>query len=152
MNHQLVEGEFGRMNSHHSYILKGDVRALSRARITSRKVLSHIQEQSIILTIELERQHKGKSLFSGPLHLDLEIYFTSDLPIYRQKKVMPRVKEKYSIAKPYISVLIGLIERIGEGILFGDGCSISSVICTKKYTKEKEPYLMFKVVELKGKQ
>jgi hypothetical protein len=140
------------MNSHHTYILKGDVRALSRARITSRKVLSHIQEQSIILSIELERQHADKPAYTGPLHLELEIYFTSDLPIYRQKKVVKASREKYSIAKPHISVLIGLIERIGEGILFGDGCSISSVNCTKKYTKEKEPYLMFKVVELKGKQ
>jgi hypothetical protein len=132
-----------------AYILKGDIRTLSKTRITARKILSHLQQQLIVLTVELERQHGNRPLYSGPLHLDLEVYFISALPIYRQTKLTKSTHEKYCIIKPYISILVGLIERIGEKILFNDGTYISSVSCFKKYTVLPEPYLSFTITELK---
>ncbi len=132
------------------YTLYGDVRALSKAKIVSRPVLSQLQQQAIIIAVDLERQHNGRRFYTGPLHLDLDVYSVSDLPIYRQKKSISGCSDDYNLMKPHISTLIGLIEKIGEGVLFDDGAHISSVGCTKRYTYEKNPYLTFSVIELKG--
>jgi len=134
------------------YTLYGDVRALSKAKIVSRPVLSQLQRQAIVIAVDLERQHDGRRFYKGPLHLDLDVYFISDLPTYRQKKSISGNSDDYNMTNPHISTLIGLIEKIGEGVLFDDGTHISSVNCTKKYTYEKEPYLTFSVIELKGLQ
>lgn len=133
------------------YTLKGDIRTLSKTRITARKILSHLQQQLIVLTVELERQHGNRALYNGPLHLDLAVYFTSELPVYRQTKLTKATNENFCVVKPYVSILIGLIERIGEKILFNDGTYISSVSCVKRYTTCEEPYLTFSVTQLKEK-
>src|SRR5271169_5238460 len=91
------------------YTLKGDIRSLSKTRITARKVLNNLQTQSIILSVDLERQHGNRSTYNGPLHLDLDIYFTSDLPVYRQTRLTKSAQEGYNTTRPHISMLIGLI-------------------------------------------
>jgi hypothetical protein len=137
------------MQSDHMYVLKGDVRALSNSRITARRILSNLQQQSIYFTIELERQHNERKLYGGPLHLDLEVYFISELPVYKQSKITNCRNRDYNMANPYISTLIALIEKVGEGVLFESGYSISSVNCVKENIKADDAFIAFSIKELR---
>jgi hypothetical protein len=53
------------------------------------------------------------------------------------------------MANPYISTLIALIEKVGEGVLFESGYSISSVNCVKENIKADDAYIAFSIKELR---
>ena len=126
------------------YRLQGDVRSLSRMRITNRKLLTHVQEQGLILSIELERQHGDRPFYVGPLHLDVDFYFAA-----KGRKLLNKIA--YNDSFPHLSTRIGFIEQVGEGVIFDNSVTIVSTNCSKKYTKEREPYLTFYLTELRKK-
>lgn len=130
------------------YKLYGDVRSLSRMRITKRRLHSHVQEQGIILSIELERQHAGRGFFNGPLHIDMDVFFVPKVTSWSKYRSTPA--HIYNNEHPTISVLVGFLEQIGQGILFNNGTSICSLNCAKRFTGEAEPYITFAVKELKN--
>lgn len=125
------------------------MRGLSRMRITQRRLLSHVQQQGSILSIELERQHGDRPFYHGPLHVDMDVYFTPDKPNYKWQTSKNYI---YNDQNPCLSVLVGFLEQIGQGIIFNAGTAICSLNCTKKYTTDKEPYLTFSISELKKDQ
>lgn len=109
------------------YILHGDPIPLMRARHGNRKTWDAQKHIKLALGLMMQEQHRGKKMYCGPLHLDVDFYF---VPPQRRNKDHAY---DFHIFRPDLSNLIKLVEDVATGILFSDDCIIASLSAKKKY-------------------
>lgn len=99
----------------------------------------------MILGIDLDSQHAGRPLYSGPLQVDFTFYFgfPENMSESKKEKLMGRPH----VFKPDISNLIKLIEDVGSKILYHDDCSIAYITAKKCY--DRVPRTEFIITEMK---
>jgi Holliday junction resolvase RusA-like endonuclease len=145
MKYRCRKGEH--MHDHpHIYILEGIPIPLARARYGNGKTWNPQKEEMLYYRIMLEGQHSDRSLYEGPLKLDITFY----MPIAKtSEKRAHEIDGSWHHYRPDISNLLKFVEDIATGVIYKDDCLISWVECHKKYSVT--PRTEFKITELKKK-
>lgn len=134
----------------HVYYLSGEPTPLMRHRFV-RSTAAMYNPQSarkMVASIELAEQHRGKELFSGPIHIDVTFYMP--IPKTNGVRKKPRIiPGAYHIFKPDLDNCIKWVGDVATGLgsLFKDDCIIAKITAQKIY--DDNPRTEFVVVELK---
>jgi Holliday junction resolvase RusA-like endonuclease len=91
--------------------------------------------------IELEDQHEGLPLFTGPLELAVAFYFP--IPPNSAYKIAPGSK---NISKPDIYGFIEFLHAAAKNYVYSENAAIVSLSCKKLY--DKRPRTEFTITEL----
>lgn len=129
----------------HKYIIMGDPIPLARARHTSNRVYDAQKHLKFSWGLQLQDQHKDKSLFTGPLCLDVDFYINLPSKISLGKKSFFLLKPHTT--RPDLSNLIKFVEDAATGILFNNDCIIAEIRSRKLY--DKQPRTEFTITEIK---
>ena len=121
----------------HHYILRGDPIPYMRARSTTNLEWDKQKEQRTRGIIEIDSQHDGKSLFTGPLHIEATFYFR--LTSKRKDSSIDKIK-------PSLVDLMRFIEVIATDILFENISSITSISTRKLY--DTQARTEFSIIQL----
>lgn len=111
-----------------TYIIKGDPVPQARPRATmSCKMWDSQKSLKLLRGLQIRNQHNDAPLLNGPLHLDINFFFTP-----------PKKKDlgKHHVYKPDLSNLIKFAEDIATGIIYKDDCIIASISSKKLYDSE----------------
>lgn len=128
------------------YVLKGEPISVSKVKTSSTQRIWDTQKtDKFSWSMQLNNQHEGRDLFTGPIHMDLYFYMTA--PNYPVAKKKGDVPGKYHYYLPRLSNFIRFVEEAGIGVLWGDPCVIASFIVYKKY--DYEPRTEFTITRLK---
>jgi len=90
-----------------TYIISGDPMPLARARYGKNKIWDSQKQQKFAFGLQLNSQHEGRPLYSGPLHLDVTFFMS--IPQYKATKSTTMIGRPH-IFVPDLSNLIKFIE------------------------------------------
>ncbi len=135
----------GKRNGH-LYIIDGDVTPLTRST-DKKRIWDFTTSFRINSNISLQHQHGEHDKLEGPLHLECTFY----LPFPGSDVKGRQYKNRYHMAKPYLSGLLILIETVGVDIIFRSTANIASVSLNKLYDNDK-PRVEFRLFEIKVKE
>lgn len=128
------------------YSLHGDPVPWARAGCNWKKGIIYDTQRPIksVLETQLQEQHRGRPLFSGPLELSIVFYLKAPRsPAKRRAELLGNWHSKV----PDLSNLIKFIEDLSKGILYVDDSQISRCVCQKIYAED--PRTEFTLTELK---
>jgi len=134
------------------YILLGDPIPLARPRLSGdgRRVYDSQRLLKHIFIKELQKQHAGKPLYTGPLHLDVTFYLR--IPKSSIKR-MESIKGQYHVFKPDTDNLVKFCGDISsmkdmddKHVLMHDDCIISVITARKIY--DLNPRTEFTITQL----
>lgn len=109
------------------YVVYGEPISLSRQ--FSGKGWNSQKQYKMHWAIDLDRQHNNRSLFSGPLSLDLTFYFP----------IPPRARTRYTISgapfpyKPDLYGYLTLFHEATQGVIYENDAAIVSLKARKLY-------------------
>ena len=138
------------------YIIPGDPVPLLRARYAHGQRPWDSQKQIKASTaIQIATQHGERPVYNGPLELNITFFFAiPSIPLKGCKpdrlKTIVFKRDKMvgqpHIFKPDLSNLIKFIEDIAEKIIYGNDCTIASIVARKVYAYE--PRTEFTITEM----
>lgn len=127
------------------YVIDGDPTPLARARVGKGRVWDAQKQIKMYWRVNLERLHQDRSLFHGPLHVEMNFFMP--MPKSSHKR-WAQIVGTYHLFRPDLSNLIKFIEDVATGILYKDDCEIASIWSKKRY--DKKPRTEFIVTEMKN--
>lgn len=127
------------------YTILGDPIPLARARHAHRRTYDSQKQLKMMLGIEIERQHAGRPMYSGPLEGTFTFFF--GFPENMSDKKKAELVGKPHIYKPDTSNLQKLIEDICSKLLYPDDCLLARVHSYKVY--DYIPRTEFFITEIK---
>ena|SRR5882724_1223602 len=130
--------------SGHQYTIFGDLTSLVRNDMNKKRMWDFIMQFKVSNHISLQHQHGEYDKLEGPLHLDCTFY----LPFHGSTVKGKEYKNRYHLAKPYLSGLLILVESVGVDIIFRSSANIASIDTKKLYDSDK-PRVEFKLFEIK---
>lgn len=127
------------------YVLPGTPTPLARPRFgKNARVYNSQRTEMLIHGLQIKEQHKGKPLYTGPLHVNATFYMKlPKMPREQQK----RMEQHYHTSPCDLDNLIKKILDVCNGVLFEDDRIISSVFAQKVY--DYNPRTEFNITELK---
>lgn len=116
------------------YIIKKEPKPIVKSPCGKK---SHYDYDRVYATIELEKQHDNKDIFSGPL--DVDIIFEMQIP--PKKAAADPHPSLYAqgavhITHPLLSNLIRFIEDVAKDILFHNASQIANIHAKKIYSND----------------
>ena len=125
------------------YIVRGEPVALARTRITTHNRCWDSQKQvKLAYGIQIQNQHEGSPLFTGPLHIDATFFMP--IPLSSRNK---NLSGTFHYFRPDIDNLEKFLLDVATGVLFHEDCLIASITCKKVY--DEDPRTEFTVRELR---
>lgn len=115
-----------------TYIIPGCPLPLSRARMGRGRMWDSQKQEKFSFAIHLTNQHENRSLYHGPLHLDISFFMPIPKFVAKKRKYITQ-SGNYHIGIPDLSNLIKFVEDAATGILFADDSIIASLCVSKKY-------------------
>ena len=118
------------------YVVKGIPIPLCRPRYSQgRRPWDSQREEKVKWGLQVEAQHGDRPLYEGPIHLDINFYFSpGNALLKRISQEEGRVFHHYY--RPDLSNLIKFVEDAITGIVYRDDCIIASIDAHKLYSTD----------------
>jgi Holliday junction resolvase RusA-like endonuclease len=128
------------------YIIPGDPVPLLRARHAHCQRSWDSQKQiNANSAIHIATQHGDRPIYTGALELSITFYFpvpTGNLKDIHPSQLKRNVLKRDALVgtphmvKPKLSDLIKFIEDVAEKLIYGNSCTIASIVSRKVYAHE----------------
>lgn len=126
------------------YVIEGNPVPLQRVRFVNRHCWDAQKALKTKIGIDIERQHDGVPLISGPLRLVITFYFSIPASYSMAKRSACMIRSH--ISRPDLSNLIKFVEDIAIGIIYNDDCTIAEIEARKCY--DATPRTEFEIIQL----
>lgn len=121
------------------YVIPGATVPLARPRLSSSNHVYDSQKDIKRLAgTLLKTQHNERSLFLGPLHVQLDFF----MPMVRSS-----VADWWMPKRPDIDNLAKFVLDVANGILYEDDNQVVSLVCKKRYGKEPRTEIIIRCLK-----